>query len=83
MAGGTVYPLDVLQSIYSGARDAGLAVHMDGARIFNAAVHLDVPVAWIANYADTVMFCLSKGLGSPASGSAGACGRPECLRPRV
>jgi threonine aldolase len=66
MAGGTVYPLDTLAEIYDGARELGLPVHMDGARVFHAAVCLDVPVARIAQYADTVMFCLSKGLGAPA-----------------
>ena len=66
MAGGTVYPLHVLKAIHEGARDAGLPVHMDGARVFHAAVHLGVPVAAIAQYAETVMFCLSKGLGAPA-----------------
>jgi threonine aldolase len=65
MAGGTVYPLDVLAAIYTGARELSLPVHMDGARVFHAATYLDVPVAKIACYADTVMFCLSKGLGSP------------------
>lgn len=66
MAGGTVTPLDVLASIHTGAKEAGLPVHMDGARVFHAAVYLGVPVAEIARYADTVMFCLSKGLGAPA-----------------
>jgi threonine aldolase len=66
MAGGTVYPLEVLAEIRAGADAAGLPVHMDGARVFHAATYLDVPVAQIAQYADTVMFCLSKGLGSPA-----------------
>lgn len=66
MAGGTVYPLDVLAEIYAGAQQAGLAVHMDGARVFHAAVYLGVPVAEIVKHADTVMFCLSKGLGAPA-----------------
>lgn len=66
MAGGTVYPLDVLKEIHDGAREAGLPVHMDGARVFHAAVHLGVPVSAIAQHAETVMFCLSKGLGAPA-----------------
>ena len=44
----------------------GLPVHMDGARVFHAATFLGVPVSDIARYADTVMFCLSKGLGAPA-----------------
>src|SRR5687768_16802198 len=65
LAGGTVYPLDVLDEIYTGAHAAGLAVHMDGARVFNAAAALGVPVSAIAAKADTVMFCLSKGLGAP------------------
>src|SRR5262245_41216498 len=59
MAGGAVYPLDALDEIYAGAHALGLAVHMDGARIFNAAVSLGVPVSKIAARADTVMFCLS------------------------
>jgi threonine aldolase len=65
MAGGTVYPLDVLDEIQAGARSAGLPVHMDGARVFNAAASLGVPVSELAAKADTVMFCLSKGLGAP------------------
>jgi threonine aldolase len=47
------------------AHTAGLPVHLDGARIFNAAAYLNVPVTEIARHADTVMFCLSKGLGAP------------------
>ncbi|MBZ5607730.1 MAG: aminotransferase class I/II-fold pyridoxal phosphate-dependent enzyme [Acidobacteriia bacterium] len=66
MAGGTVYPMDVLQDVCGHAHDAGLRVHLDGARIFNAACHLNKPVRELAAPADTVMFCLSKGLGAPA-----------------
>jgi threonine aldolase len=65
MAGGTVYPLAVLAEIYAGAQSLGLPVHMDGARVFHSATALNVPVRDIASYADTVMFCLSKGLGAP------------------
>lgn len=65
MAGGTVYPLEALAGIYAGAQQRGLPVHMDGARVFHAAVYLGVSVAAIAQHADTVMFCLSKGLGAP------------------
>jgi threonine aldolase len=65
MAGGTVYPLAALEEIYEATRECGLPVHMDGARIFHAAVHLQIPVSRIAAYAETVMFCLSKGLGAP------------------
>ena len=62
---GWVMPLEDLRTVASAARGHGLAVHMDGARIFNAAVALDVPVAEIAQHADTVMFCVSKGLAAP------------------
>jgi threonine aldolase len=66
MAGGTVTPLSVLQEIWDGAREAGLPVHLDGARVFNAAVALGISVAALTRGFDTVMFCLSKGLGAPA-----------------
>lgn len=66
MGGGTVYPLDAIDEICIEARDRGLRVHIDGARIFNAATATGEPVARIARGADTVMFCLSKGLGAPA-----------------
>jgi len=66
LSGGTVYGLDVLRGIAEGAAALGLPVHMDGARVFHAATYLGVPVREIAQYADTVMFCLSKGLGAPA-----------------
>ncbi|MGC1782030.1 MAG: threonine aldolase family protein [Acidobacteriaceae bacterium] len=65
MAGGTVTPLAVMQEIWAGAKDAGLPVHLDGARIFNAAVYLGVSVAELTRGFDTVMFCLSKGLCAP------------------
>jgi len=45
--------------------DAGLPVHLDGARVFNASAALDIPVDKLTAKADTVMFCLSKGLGAP------------------
>ncbi len=66
MHGGTVYPMATVREICDGAHERGLKVHMDGARIFNAAAALGMPVAEIAERADTVMFCLSKGLGAPA-----------------
>lgn len=65
MAGGTVTPMTVLQEIWAGARAVGLPVHLDGARVFNAATHLGVSVAEATRGFDTVMFCLSKGLGAP------------------
>jgi len=65
MAGGTVTPLVVFEEIWAEAKKAGLPVHLDGARVFNAAAALDVPVAKLTRGFDTVMFCLSKGLGAP------------------
>jgi threonine aldolase len=65
MAGGTVTPLTVMEEIWQGAEGVGLPVHLDGARIFNAAVALGVDVAALTAGCDTVSFCLSKGLGAP------------------
>ncbi|HEX4747924.1 MAG TPA: GntG family PLP-dependent aldolase [Bryobacteraceae bacterium] len=63
--GGTVYPLETLDEICTEAHTRGLQIHIDGARIFNAAAYLGAPVARIARDADSVMFCLSKALGAP------------------
>ena len=75
MHGGTVYPMATLQEICGGAR------------IFNAAVALGVPVREIAAPADTVMFCLSKGLGAPAgsilAGPASLIAKGRLLRKRL
>jgi threonine aldolase len=65
MAGGAVTPFAVMEEICDGAHNAGIPVHLDGARIFNAAVALGRPVAEITRKFDSVMFCLSKGLGAP------------------
>ena len=65
MAGGTVTPLRVLEDIWAGSKAAGLPTHLDGARVFNAATALGVGVAKLTSGFDTVMFCLSKGLGAP------------------
>ena len=65
MAGGTITPTEIFDEVCDQAHVAGLPVHLDGARIFNAAVALAVPVARLTAKADTVMFCLSKGLGAP------------------
>lgn len=65
MAGGRVYPLRAIQEICDGAHELGLKVHMDGARVFNAAEALGKTVREIVAPADTVMFCLSKALGAP------------------
>jgi len=66
MGGGTVYSLAAIREIASGAHELGVRVHMDGARVFNAAAALRVPVSEIVAPVDTVMFCLSKALGAPA-----------------
>jgi threonine aldolase len=65
MAGGTVYPTRLAHAICDHAHEAGLKVHLDGARIFNAAVHIGQTVAEITKKFDSVQFCLSKGLGAP------------------
>jgi threonine aldolase len=65
MAGGTLYPTSVVEEICDRAHAAGLKVHLDGARIFNAAVALGESVAQMTRKVDSVMFCLSKGLGAP------------------
>jgi threonine aldolase len=65
LAGGSVYPLEVSNEIADGAHAAGLPVHLDGARIFNASVALGRSVVELTSKADSVMFCLSKGLGAP------------------
>jgi threonine aldolase len=65
MAGGTVYPTGLALEICDQAHQAGLKVHLDGARIFNAAVHLNESVAEMTNKFDSVQFCFSKGLGAP------------------
>lgn len=65
MAGGTVYPTSLAEEICDKAHEAGLRVHLDGARIFNAAIYLNEDVARITRKFDSVQFCLSKGLGAP------------------
>ncbi len=65
MAGGTITSSAVFDEVCDHVHDAGLPVHLDGARVFNAAVALGIPVAQLTAKADTVMFCLSKGLGAP------------------
>ena len=65
MAGGTVYPLEVADEICDRAHERGLKVHLDGARIFNAATALGKDVKAISSRYDSIQFCLSKGLGAP------------------
>ncbi len=65
MAGGTVTPLAVVRELVEGAHGRGLPIHLDGARVFNAATALGVSVAELTRGFDTVNFCLSKGLCAP------------------
>ncbi len=65
-AGGVVLSVERKDALLDAARRHGLAAHLDGARIFNAAAALGVPAADLARGFDSVMFCLSKGLGAPA-----------------
>ena len=65
MAGGTVYPTRLAHEISDNAHRAGIKVHLDGARIFNAATYLGENVAEMTRGFDSVQFCFSKGLGAP------------------
>jgi len=64
-AGGTMWTPPQIKAVYDLAKNRGLKVHMDGARIFNAAVAQDLDVREFTQYVDTLMFCLSKGLSAP------------------
>ncbi|WP_343563820.1 low-specificity L-threonine aldolase [Kiloniella sp. b19] len=64
--GGQVIPLDQIAASAEAARAGGLAVHLDGARFFNAVTALGCPERELAGIADTLSICLSKGLGTPA-----------------
>jgi threonine aldolase len=75
--GGVVWPMEALRAVREVADEHGLAVHMDGARVFNAAAATGVPAGEIAGIADTVTFCISKGLGAPV-GSV-LCGTAETI----
>jgi threonine aldolase len=75
--GGSCYPLETLQQIRSFAVARGLSVHIDGARLFNAATATGLSAARICSQADTVTFCLSKGLGAPVG--AMLCGSRELI----
>ena len=65
IAGGTVTSLPVLGEIWNSAHEMGIPLHLDGARVFNASIALNVPVAVLTSGFNTVMFCLSKGLCAP------------------
>jgi threonine aldolase len=84
MAGGTVMPLETIREICEHAHEMGIPVHLDGARIFNAAEALRRSVKELTQGCDTVMFSLSKGLGAPVGsmlvGSAEAMRKARNLR---
>jgi len=63
--GGIAIPIEKMQSVYGVAKKYNVHVHLDGARIFNAAIALGINACEIANCVDSVMFCLSKGLCAP------------------
>jgi threonine aldolase len=65
VAGGKVYPLDAFAEVAAEARKLGLGVHLDGARLFNAAVAAGIEAREWCEHADTVSVCSSKGLGAP------------------
>ena len=75
--GGRVLPLDFLERARGFTREKGLALHLDGARLANAAVSLGIPLREISCYFDSVSLCLSKGLGAPV-GSV-LCGSSELI----
>jgi threonine aldolase len=77
-AGGTVMPVEELRAIRKVADDNDLPIHLDGARIFNAAVAAGVDVTEYTREADTMMFCVSKGLGAPIGSLV--CGTREHIR---
>jgi threonine aldolase len=87
MAGGTIYPRRIIREICDGAHERGLTVHMDGARVFNAAAAMGVPVREVVDPVDTVMFCVSKALGAPVgsllAGTAEAIARGRLYRKRL
>ena len=63
--GGSIYPLELMEATISLARSEGIPIHLDGARIFNAAVALNREVSELTKGFNTIMFCLSKGLSAP------------------
>lgn len=64
-AGGTVYPIELIREIHTLARQEGIALHLDGARIWNACVATGISPREYASFFDSVSVCLSKGLGAP------------------
>ncbi|HHY16901.1 MAG TPA: aminotransferase class V-fold PLP-dependent enzyme [Firmicutes bacterium] len=65
LAGGTTCSVEQMKEVYEAAKAYGLLVHLDGARVFNASVAMNVAVSEIARWSDSLMFCISKGLSCP------------------
>ncbi|MCX7718836.1 MAG: low-specificity L-threonine aldolase [Candidatus Sumerlaeaceae bacterium] len=63
--GGTIWPIEQVAAVSRIARERGLAIHMDGARLFNAVVATGIALREWASHADSVSVCFSKGLGAP------------------
>lgn len=76
-AGGVIQPFDNLKSISNLARENGIRMHMDGARIFNASVETGISVKQYASLVDSISFCFSKGLGAPVGSII--CGSSEFI----
>ena len=84
--GGAVVPLEALRALAAAARERGVRVHLDGARLWNASVATGIPMREWAATADSVMMCFSKGLGAPVGsilvGEAGAMRKARRVRKR-
>jgi threonine aldolase len=78
VGGGTPWPVDELRAVTAVARDRGVRVHMDGARLFNACAATGAHVTDYTSNVDSVMFCLSKGLGAPIGSML--CGSEDFIR---
>lgn len=87
VSGGTVVPYEMMTTTTSAAREGGLSVHIDGARIFNAVAATGTSAAQFAALADTIQFCFSKGLGAPVGsilcGSADLIAEARYVRKRL
>lgn len=76
-AGGVIYPIEVIKEISGYAKENGIKMHMDGARIFNAIAETKIPINKYASYFDSISFCFSKGLGAPVGSIL--CGSDEFI----
>lgn len=77
-AGGVIQPIEKIKEISSFAKESGIKMHMDGARIFNASVETGIPLKEYASYFDSISFCFSKGLGAPVGSIL--CGSAEFIK---